>query len=88
MAAASAKPLNINLVQMLLKHGADPNARMKSGWTAMHGAAKAENVQCLEMLIKVKSEAAVKGIFVYHLIFDRPAATSRSLRRTVSLAGT
>lgn len=37
--AATALDLNINIVRLLLKHGADPNVRIREGWTLLHFAA-------------------------------------------------
>ncbi len=39
------------LVELLLKHGADPNASQEGGWTALHSAAQAGNREMVEVLL-------------------------------------
>jgi ankyrin repeat protein len=40
-----------NMVQFLLEHGADANARQSGGWTALQGAAQNGDREAIEMLI-------------------------------------
>ena len=38
---------NLEMVKFLLKNEADPNAQMRTGWTAMHAAAKKGHLHIL-----------------------------------------
>ncbi len=40
-----------NIVRMLLKNGANPNVRERSGFTPLHAAAANGNVECIHLLI-------------------------------------
>ena len=42
---------NYNFAKWLLENGANPNAQMNTGWTAMHTAAKLAKPDLLKLLI-------------------------------------
>jgi ankyrin repeat protein len=46
--------------QLLLEHGADPNARQESGFTAFHGAAAHGDVEMAKLLLKFHADPRAK----------------------------
>lgn len=47
---------NFDLVQLLISHGADVNARQQGGFTALHAAARSGLVQIVEALVAAGAE--------------------------------
>lgn len=43
---------HVNIVRLLLEHGAQPNTRQQQGWTAVHSAAQEGDRAMLELLLK------------------------------------
>ncbi len=48
---AAAAGTKLELVELLLDHGADVNARQQGGWTALHSAAQTGNREMAEILL-------------------------------------
>jgi len=48
---AAAAGRNLETLEVLLAHGADPNARQHGGWTALHAAAQTGNRKMAELLL-------------------------------------
>lgn len=57
-AAASGRA---DLVRLVLKAGADPNARQMMGYTALHEAAVHDNVEMAQALLDAGADASVKN---------------------------
>ena len=55
-AAASGRT---DLVKMVLRAGADPNARQMAGYTALHAAAAHDNVEMVQALLDAGADASV-----------------------------
>ena len=52
----------IPMVEWLLSNGANPNFQMPAtGWTAMHSAAKAANVEVLKLLLEKGGSKTLKA---------------------------
>lgn len=43
---------NKQMAELLLRHGADPNARTELGWTPLHSACKWNNAECVALLLQ------------------------------------
>ena len=54
---------HIEVVDFLLKKGANPNTTLKNGWTALHSAAFSENEHLVRLLIVSKANIAAKDEF-------------------------
>ena len=57
-AAASGRA---DLVKMVLRAGADPNARQMMGYTALHAAAAHDNVEMAKALLDAGADPALKN---------------------------
>jgi ankyrin repeat protein len=57
-AAASGRA---DLVKLVLKAGADPNARQQMGYTALHAAAVHDNVEMAQALLDAGADPALKN---------------------------
>ena len=64
-------------IEVLLKHGSDPDVTDKSGRTALHWAAHHGNVQCLKAILSKKqmgwTEQDQGGVTILHLATRHPA---------------
>ncbi len=50
---------NLRIVQMLLEHKADPNAKQQAGWTPLHAAAQHGDQEMLELLLKYDADPSI-----------------------------
>lgn len=57
--AAAAR--NLPLVQLLLEHGAPPNAPQQHGWTALHAAAQNGDLEIAKLLIQRGAERNLRN---------------------------
>lgn len=48
----------VDVIEELLRHGADPNGRNQDGWTALHVAANNDNGELIDLLIASGSDVA------------------------------
>ena len=57
-AAASGRA---DLVKLVLRAGADPNARQQMGYTALHAAAAHDNVEMAQALLEARADPSLKS---------------------------
>jgi ankyrin repeat protein len=57
-AAASGRA---DIVKLVLRAGADPNARQQMGWTALHAAAAHDNVEMAQALLDAGADPSLKN---------------------------
>ena len=58
---SAAAGRSVAIVRDLLEHGAPPNARQESGWTALHEAAQSGNKEMLDVLLQYGADPTLKN---------------------------
>lgn len=75
---------NVSMMEMLLKHGADPNTRSRRNLTALHKAAEGNEAEAIDVLIKAGAVISGPAGFdspVHSAVDGRAADAIRALAR-------
>jgi len=79
-AAASGR---VDLVKMVLRAGADPNARQQMGWSALHAAAAHDNVEMAQALLDAGADPSLENDDGHTALDKAGAAVAELLRSRV-----